>query len=351
MALPKIFRLGFLSSGKDKKDSPSELSKFVANFIPMVKERSVEFVRECKEAREKLKDIPGTNYSLGLKHLKQGNLDDAIMRFRMVSFLKPDNYMAHYQLGRCMIMAGDNDNAKKQFEKTLEINKSDQSTKYQLKKLEKPEQIRSVPVEIIKELAEDFVPIFEAVYLNNGYQGGKEAVKAALDNIKDKNPNLNVLDLGCGSGGCGYLLQEKDVVKNITAVEIAPTFAKFSKELKFNKRLVYSKVVEQDIAEYLLSNKEKFDLIIADMSLYFYGDLTDVFDSVKRSLNKDGLFVLSLQAFEEEKRYKLDIEYDIFSHSKSYIQEQLNKAGFNKLEIRDIELIEGEPAIIFVYKA
>ena len=34
--------------------------------------------------RHKLSNIPETNYNLGLKHYCYGNLDDAIMRFRII---------------------------------------------------------------------------------------------------------------------------------------------------------------------------------------------------------------------------------------------------------------------------
>ncbi len=42
-------------------------------------------LKEYGDMRVKLKDIPGTNYELGLRHLARGNLDDAIMRFKMVT--------------------------------------------------------------------------------------------------------------------------------------------------------------------------------------------------------------------------------------------------------------------------
>jgi tetratricopeptide (TPR) repeat protein len=48
----------------------------------------------------KARDIVKSNYELGVKHLEQGNLTDAIVRLKMVVWLDREHAMGWYQLGR-----------------------------------------------------------------------------------------------------------------------------------------------------------------------------------------------------------------------------------------------------------
>lgn len=45
-----------------------------------------------------------TNYNLGLRHIENGNLSDAIFRFRFIKKFWPQCYDAYYQLAYCLIL-------------------------------------------------------------------------------------------------------------------------------------------------------------------------------------------------------------------------------------------------------
>ena len=54
-----------------------------------------------QEVCSKSKNLSKTNYDLGMFHMKNGNLSDAIMRFKLVIFMKGETGMLYYNLGRC----------------------------------------------------------------------------------------------------------------------------------------------------------------------------------------------------------------------------------------------------------
>lgn len=327
-------------------NSPKEA---IAKVTPYIKEQSELFVQGCHDAREKLKDIPGTNYKLGISHMHRGNISDAILRFRMVSFLTPENPDAHYNLGRCFIMAGENDNAKKQFEKTIQMKKNYAGVQYQIDKLEKPESINNIPADIITEKCESIAESYNEEAQENDLNRSSALVKLALANIEDKNPNLQVLDLGCGTGICGEILFSKEVTKNITGVDLCPEMLKATKRIKIDGTSVYDFLEKQEINDYLSKNKKSFDLIISDDAFHYLGDMEKTASMLKKSLNAKSILAFTARENLSD-GYKLDISKDKFDYSSKYIKETLKKAGFEELQTKELEVTEGSIYNAFIFK-
>ena len=60
--------------------------------------------KEILTVRERSKNLRKSNYELGLKHLENGDLSDAIFRFRFIKKFWPDLYDAYYQLAYCLVL-------------------------------------------------------------------------------------------------------------------------------------------------------------------------------------------------------------------------------------------------------
>ncbi|MCE3255039.1 MAG: Tetratricopeptide repeat [Rickettsiaceae bacterium] len=59
---------------------------------------------EYQSIKEKSKDLYSTNYKLGMRFLEEGNLKEAIFRFKITKKFWPNNYDAYYQLAICLIL-------------------------------------------------------------------------------------------------------------------------------------------------------------------------------------------------------------------------------------------------------
>jgi tetratricopeptide (TPR) repeat protein len=79
------------------KQSSNKLSNMVNGFFSKT-------AQEFRVIMEKSKDLSTTNYNLGMKYLNEGNLKEAIFRFKITKKFWPDNYDAHYQLIVCLIL-------------------------------------------------------------------------------------------------------------------------------------------------------------------------------------------------------------------------------------------------------
>ncbi|MES2677641.1 MAG: tetratricopeptide repeat protein [Pseudomonadota bacterium] len=77
-------------------------------------------VAEFHIIKEKSQDLSTTNYNLGIQHLEDGDLKEAIFRFKITKKFWPNNYDAYYQLIICLILNHDFDEAQIVIEDLLE---------------------------------------------------------------------------------------------------------------------------------------------------------------------------------------------------------------------------------------
>lgn len=329
-----------------EENAPGKLAQKIK---PFLKERTAQAAKEWKVAKEKMKDIPGTNYNLGLYHLQNGNLDDAIMRFKMVIFLTPEKAEAYYNLARCLIRIKDNPSAEENLNKALSMKGDFPEAKYMMDKLKTPESIDVMPDNVIAERLE-WQGEYSDEELEARSQRDKAIVYSALLNITDKNPNLEVLDLGCFEGGRGVILKTKEVAKKIVGVDLSDKSAQMAKEQKINDDSVYNSVTASEISKYLSDNQEKYDLVLAGDVFFHKGRLDDVFVNIANALKPDGMLAMIInKEVSEHTGYKLDVAQDIFIHSIEYLEENIKKAGLDIADKKEKQ-VEGHKFDIFIIK-
>ncbi len=320
-------------------------NELIEKVKPFVEQKTKELIEELKIARGKLKDIPGTNYKLGLHHLRAGNLDDAILRFKMVTFLVPEKAEAHYYLGKSLIMSGDLEAAKVALEKALSLKPGFPEVKYIMDKITAPESIEIIPADMMAEhIAWSQTPTEEESELRE--ERDRALVTILLANVTDKNPNLEVLDLGCASGGRGRLLKGRDVARRIVGVDMSEKEIEKAKAKMSYDELVYNNVQAAPVFSYLAGNTEKFDVVMAGDVFSYQGNLDDIFINIIKSLKTGGIFAGIFRKEELESGYRLDVTKDKFVHSIQYYEDALEKAGFKVLDKKEKNIGEKYNIII-----
>lgn len=93
---------------EQKQDTKTNIniSDKVSSLFNSLNSKTKLLVEEFKTIQEKCKDLPKTNYDLGMKYLESGNLAEAIFRFKVIKKFWPNYYDAYYQLTYCLIIDG-----------------------------------------------------------------------------------------------------------------------------------------------------------------------------------------------------------------------------------------------------
>lgn len=74
-------------------------------------------------------NLAGINFELGCQYLEQGNADDAIFRFRVVTWISPDDVRGWYMLAMAYYARGDRGKAQRYVNKALTINPTHEDAK------------------------------------------------------------------------------------------------------------------------------------------------------------------------------------------------------------------------------
>ena len=115
-----------------------------------------------------------------------------------------------------------------------------------------------------------------------------DALVNAIAFAADKE--LNVLDLGCGTGHGLQLILEKFSNAQVTGVDFSPRMiAKSQKKLeKYGERV---KLIEKDFNE--MEFNEKYDVIVSALAIHnsSHQQKEALFKKIFQALNKDGIFI------------------------------------------------------------
>lgn len=97
---------------KTLRNKSEKFSIFLANSFDRVKDEIFSIREKCQNLRE-------TNFDLGMLHLENGNIPEAIFRFRIIKKFWPDFYDAYFQLAYSLAVNDKVAEAKKVLEELL----------------------------------------------------------------------------------------------------------------------------------------------------------------------------------------------------------------------------------------
>ncbi len=147
-----------------------------------------------------------------------------------------------------------------------------------------------------------------SVLLNGMNKGHEKLTKWALSQV-EIGPGSVVLDIGCGGGNAIHLMSQKS--KNVFGIDYSEVSVK-----KSGKKNAYAiaqgnvKICQGSVSALPFEN-EKFDLVTAFETIYFWPDLPGDFAEVCRVVKPGGCFMAVFQnGLEESTSRKLEGSID-----------------------------------------
>lgn len=147
-------------------------------------------------------------------------------------------------------------------------------------------------------------------------------------------PESKILDIGCGGGRnlerFSKLISDDGKVVGIDYSEVS-----IEKSTKHNQKAIEDgkvQVIQGSVSEMPFED-EKFDIVTAFETIYFWPDFINDLKEVYRVLKKDGfIFICNEAVYEEGKMDKYDDLVDLLDmkiYSEEVLKTSLEKAGFS----------------------
>jgi predicted TPR repeat methyltransferase len=324
----------------------------VMDLISTFRQWVVDSYKALPELEKKFKDLPGTNYRLGVQYLKESRYSDALMRFKVALWLQPRYTAAWFRLGRCYQALGNKPKAAEHYRKALALKPDYPEAAFMLAIVEgKGVPAPRPPLSLVVEQFERLAPYFRGYYVDSvGYNGHVAAEKAVTDWVGitlsgDKSPVLarfDMLELGCGQGMTGERLRL--YARSFVGVDICKAMIDLIPAPVPGQRAIYDRIFHEEIGAYLARHPHNMmDIIVAAGVFNSIGDLRTIIEPAAHVLRPGGVLAFSVERLQDEKStsYSWDFDRGSYAHSLAYIRDLCAAAGLKEFRVDDIMLYRG----------
>ena len=290
-----------------------------------------QIINDCIKLRVKMKDLAKSNIDVGKYHLRNGNYNDAIFRFKLVDqFLDKNNVMASYYLGLAYFFKKDYQNS------ATHLLKAETKDKIGLLNFIKNiDNIEFVPNKIYKlhrrNRAKFFVDKFAGEETSIAQNLVIEFNKAASD-LPDQ---YSILEIGSNIGLLGFEIAKRMQDKFIiTATEISREMINIQ-SIIYPDQQFYDEIYNDSAETYLANNLQKFDVIFSLDGFSYIKNLRSTFASIFSKLNNNGYFAFCVRT---SKNPSFSCELLEFSYNFQQLSIDLREIGFKILSYKNFNL-------------
>ena len=140
-----------------------------------------------------------------------------------------------------------------------------------------------------------------------------------------------MLDIGCGGGATLQRMLKRSQDAQVYGIDISEESV--AKAKKVNADVLDKQVfVVQGSAEKLPYDDRKFDLVTAVETVYFWPNLPDCLQEVRRVLKPSGKFAILVEVVDSDSKWTNVVE-GMTAYSPEDLKKLLDEAGFTQTEI------------------
>ncbi|CAN7685982.1 tetratricopeptide repeat protein [Pseudoduganella sp. LjRoot289] len=237
--------------------------------------------------------------------------------------LRPGSAPAHLHRANALRALRRNNEAVAAYRDALACGADAASVAYQLAALGVGEAPAMPPQQYVAALFDQYADDFDHHLQNVLQYRAPQLLLAALDQAGLLMREMDVLDLGCGTGLCGPLL--RPYARSLAGVDLSPQMLEQAR-----RRGVYDELACADIAEHLQTLTAPCGLLVAADVLVYLGDLQPVFRAARRALQGGGAFAFTVEAADGAHKA---VDYALrpsgrYAHSQAYLEALAQAHGF-----------------------
>jgi predicted TPR repeat methyltransferase len=277
--------------------------------------------------------LPEAHYTLGVIFLHEGNMDEAELAFTRALDHDPRNVHAFEQLGALLRHRDKREGALELYRRFATACPEHPDARFFLSVLESGKDPGRIPVELLAERyrADEVASTFdEGMTKQLDYVVPARMKEHMTGLLGAQSASLDALDLGCGTGLYGSVI--KPWTRQLVGVDISAVML-----AEAGRKSVYDELIQGELIETLDKLDKQFDIVVAMDVLVFFGDLTPIFERVKKALRPAGLFIFDLEKGDAAHRWQLHI-FGNYIHSRGYITELAERNGFSELLCEELDI-------------
>lgn len=328
----------------------------IGGLITSFRQWLVSLYQKIPELEQKLKDLPGTNYKLGVEYFKAGRFTDAVLRFRIVMWLEPRHVAAVFKAARCYHALGNKERGRELYRKALAMKPDYTEAQFMLSILDEQKlPAQRIPISLVVEQFDRLAPIYRSHYVDRmGYTGHLAMEKGVTDWVSakiagDDNPILaryDIMEIGCGCGVTGERL--RIYARTSTGIDVSKNMIDMIPEQPPGRQQIYDKVLHEEAGACLTRQPHSTsDIIMAAGVFNYVGDLKDIIAPAAKVLRAGGLLAFTIERLPTDDAKQMPFAWHAqrgaFGHSLKYIRDLCASHGLKEFRVDEIMLYRNAP--------
>jgi predicted TPR repeat methyltransferase len=251
-------------------------------------------------------------------------LDQALDDYDRAVALTPGDAKMHSDRGECLLLLKRPREAALAFREALALGGDKVALGYVLASLGEEATPRTAPRDYVVNLFDWYAESFDSHLQGRLNYQTPELICAQIAQLRPQG-NIDILDLGCGTGLCGPLL--KPLARRMVGVDLSPNMLEVAR-----RRAIYDELVCSELLQFMTDNTSCYDLLVCTDVFIYVGALDKVFEAARKTLRPGGLFAFSLEASEKEDLVLRPSRR--YAHSLPYVR---RLASINEFQVVNIE--------------
>ena len=299
--------------------------------------RTSESVEALREAVSVSPEFAEAHLALSSALFAAGVPDEAEAEYDTALQLSPEHAARTVTMAHVFSARGQSERARAVLEHGTAMRPADPELRFLLDALIGNEAYERAPAEFVVQHFDRFAPTFESCLRDGlGYDVPAELVALIRETRGDLPANLDILDIGCGTGLCGPLL--RPLARRLVGVDLSAGML-----AQATRRDVYDELIRGDIVDAMRAAPEAYDLVIATDVLIYFGALDELLAAAAGTLRRRGMLAVSIETHEGS-GYRLG-PAGRWSHGTAELLHAASAAGLTQLATgpSQIRTEHGEP--------
>ena len=281
----------------------------------------------CRRAIEIAPAFGDAWHHLTLLLVAQDRIAEAVAAARQATLLMPPGQRRRGSYTRALVNAGHIDDAVAMFREWLAEEPDNAYARHHLAACLGEGAPERASDDYVEQSFDEFAASFDAKLAALGYRAPELVVEALAATLPAPARQLDIADLGCGTGLCGPLVAPW--ARRLSGCDLSAAMLELAQ-----RRAVYDQLDKAELLAYLEAHRAAFDVVISADTLCYFGVLDGVANAARDALRPGGQLVFTVEALAEDDdaSHRL-LPHGRYAHARPYLQAVLDGAGFVRQRI------------------
>ncbi|MEN9904384.1 MAG: hypothetical protein RLZZ555_949 [Pseudomonadota bacterium] len=274
--------------------------------------------------------------NLGMLAAARGDAEQAVRHYCTSITLTPGHPEGHKLLGLAYYQLGRLEEAAAVFRHWLEQDPGNPTAIHHLAACSGQDVPARAPDDYVASTFDGFAASFEEQLQQRlSYRAPQQVIAALQPHLPEPAGQLDILDLGCGTGLCGPLVSPW--AASMTGIDLSVGMLR-----QAEAKGCYDRLWRIELGEFLRKPEQAaaWDLILSADTLCYFGPLEPVAEAALQALRPGGLFAFSVEDAGNQAPiagHQLNPN-GRYSHTRDYLRNCLAAAGFELLALGSVVL-------------